>query len=198
MKWHDDVMKWILLDWLTPVNPGKHHVNLFPSPHWRHSSGRLVLQPSLAFFPLTHQLFMHPHRPPHTPSTQSQSRVQCVAAAHLSSLPSAPRQKLSIHQRINYSTKEPPRHEEKKLEYPHLWGWGRGAKIGRREAVDYSIQHTHIWIGRAGLKLLSTLDKVAQKLVFGGGIARRSKNLSSTLTLGWKRLHQFLRLSFTL
>lgn len=125
-------------------------------------------------------------RPPHTPSTQSQSRVQCVAAAHSSSLPSAPRQKLSIHQRINYSTQGPPRHEEKKLEYPHLWGWGRGAKIGRREAVDYSIQHTHIWIGRAGLKLLSTLDKVAQKLVFGGDCKEIEKS-ELNFNLGMKK-----------
>lgn len=137
-------------------------------------------------WPSSHWLINYSCPPPPTPSTQSQSWVQCVAAAHSSSLPSAPRQKLSIHQHINYSMKELPLHEEKKLEYLHLWGWGRAAKIGRREAVDYSIQHTHIWIGRAGLKLLSTLDKVAQKLVFGGDCEEIEKS-ELNFNLGMKK-----------
>lgn len=79
-------------------------------------------------------------------------------------------QKLSIHQHINYSMKESSYRSVRKktLEYPNVYVWGRGLeKIGHEKRL-MTQSNTHVWIGGAGVKLFSTLDKVALKLVFGG------------------------------
>lgn len=138
-------MTWWIFDWLTPVHPGKHHVNLFPFPDWRHSSGLLLLQPFLASFPVTHQLFIHSpaalHRLNHSPGSN-------VAVAPSSSLPSAVIQKLSIHQHINYSTKESPHHEEKDAHISECLCWEEGTCQNWLREAGWLLHLTHTHMDR--------------------------------------------------